>query len=474
MRSRDDYLICFGAFLVQCGVFGIHNNFGLFFDSLYKGYNVEISQIAWIGSCGMGTTFLVSPLAHIIYNRFGFNRLLGLSIVLCLVGWLSSSFVENVQFLIFTYSVLWGTGAGFANYAGTLIINQSFYGEQLSFANGLASSGTGFGALILGQLLTWMLREFGYRWTFRACSLVPLFYVFLFYSHKLRQKQNNIEPFHGKFDETSEDGTLENQKLTSDDNNNNLDNEAPKPSKPTKAFNLSELIDKELWRNMKFIIYLAGVSVYLFGAFIPFVFLISHAMENNITKENAQFLISILSIVSTITKVFSGFFLTLQNVIDRFSLLLAAMFIAALSNIIAARGTTYWHFCIFSIIAGLCEGCFVGQLPAVAVGLLPSKDKVAAAIGIMFSVISIPLMLGPLIAGYMVKGNSFVAPFYIATSVSFVGALLGAISKFLDAHDKSHVKDEEQVKMNCDGEHSLPSIDQDDLTKTLPLVVTTV
>ena len=126
-------------------------------------------------------------------------------------------------------------------------------------------------------------------------------------------------------------------------------------------------------------------------------------MENNITKENAQFLISILSIVSTITKVFSGFFLTLQNVIGKFSLLLAAMFVAALSNIIAARGTTYWHFCIFSIIAGVCEGCFVGQLPAVAVDLLPSKDKVAAAIGIMFSVISIPVMLGPLIAGQCSK-----------------------------------------------------------------------
>ena len=160
----------------------------------------------------MGTTFLVSPLAHIIYNRFGFNRLLGISIGLCLVGWLSSSFVVKVQLLIFTYSVLWGTGAGFANYAGTLIINQSFYGEQLSFANGLASSGTGFGALILGQLLTWMLREFGYRWTFRACALVPLFYVFLFYSYKLGQKRNDVEPFLEKFDESSEDGALEHRK----------------------------------------------------------------------------------------------------------------------------------------------------------------------------------------------------------------------------------------------------------------------
>lgn len=123
-------------------------------------------------------------------------------------------------------------------------------------------------------------------------------------------------------------------------------------------------------------------------------------MNNGITKKNAQFLISILSIVSTITKVFSGFLLIyLKNLINRSSLLLASMFSMALSNVIAAAGDSYWHFCCFAIIYGLCEGCFVGQLPAVVVDLLPSKDRIGAAIGVLFAVISIPVMLGPVFAG---------------------------------------------------------------------------
>ena len=123
-------------------------------------------------------------------------------------------------------------------------------------------------------------------------------------------------------------------------------------------------------------------------------------MNNGITKKNAQFLISILSIVSTITKVFSGFLLVhLQHRVDRSTLLLAAMFSMALSNIIAAQADSYWHLCCFAIIYGMCEGCFVGQLPAVVVDLLPSKDQIGAAIGVLFAVISIPVMLGPVFAG---------------------------------------------------------------------------
>ena len=45
MLRKDGIFICAGALFTQFAVFGIHNNFGLFFDSLYKEFELDASQI---------------------------------------------------------------------------------------------------------------------------------------------------------------------------------------------------------------------------------------------------------------------------------------------------------------------------------------------------------------------------------------------------------------------------------------------
>ena len=76
-----------------------------------------------------------------------------------------------------------------------------------------------------------------------------------------------------------------------------------------------------------------------------------------------------------------------------------AMFCLAFSNLIAANATNYVEFTIYAVVYGISEGCFIGQLPAVVVDLLPSKEKVGVAIGNLFALISIPVMVGPVFAG---------------------------------------------------------------------------
>lgn len=122
-------------------------------------------------------------------------------------------------------------------------------------------------------------------------------------------------------------------------------------------------------------------------------------MQNKISSTNAQFLISILCLVSTVVKILSGILLDLQTVISRTTFFLVALYLMSLSNLIAVVATSYWHFCLFSIIYGIFEGCFVGQLAAVVVDLLPSKEKIGVALGNLYAIMSIPVMIGPVIAG---------------------------------------------------------------------------
>jgi len=175
--------------------------------------------------------------------------------------------------LSLTYSLLWGAGAGFANHAATVLIQKTFH-EKLSLANGIVSSGSGLGALVLGQIITWMLQKLGYQWTFRACALLPLSFCVLLYSNHVRKKHDQEM---GKIEtESNDDEAPDKHKLIvkKDGNNNNTMMEVQTPPK-LKSFNINELIDKELWYNLKYIVLVIGVSIFLFGAFIPFVFLVS-------------------------------------------------------------------------------------------------------------------------------------------------------------------------------------------------------
>ena len=53
-----------------------------------------------------------------------------------------------------------------------------------------------------------------------------------------------------------------------------------------------------------------------------------------------------------------------------------------------------------------------------------------------------------IISGFLVKGESFVVPFYVATSVSFVGALVASISRFVKSNVQKEVNSISNIKNN--------------------------
>lgn len=253
----------------------------------------------------MGVTFLVSPISLIIMNRVGFQCLILTSIFLCVTSLITSSFVTKIELFPITYSLLWGTGTGFANHASMVLIQNSF-DKKLSAANGVAMSGTGFGALILGQILNWLLNNIGFRWTLRVCGLVPLLFTTILYSNYLANKnkqdqymikKNEDSDKTGMLNQTSEKQQLSSLNSTSRspitipkgndreilfDGNENIVVHYRKGNSTTQVLTqkrktpfFSEICDKDIWRNKRYVIFVFGISIFLFGSFIPFIFLVS-------------------------------------------------------------------------------------------------------------------------------------------------------------------------------------------------------
>lgn len=265
----------------------------------------------------MGVTFLVSPISLVIMNRFSFRCVILLSIFLCITSLVTSSFVTKIELFPITYSLLWGTGTGFANHASMVLIQKAF-DRRLSAANGVAMSGTGVGALVLGQMLNWLLNSVGFRWTLRICSIVPLLFTMLLYSNFLanKNKKDQItatslitntaneqatndsdqnEKILNEVTEYSEDSSLySNSAVRKSKNHSNNKNGSKAVVDYTKDRDncslqvsiaqkrktkfLSEICDKEIWQNRKYVIFVVGISIFLFGSFIPFIFLVSSYM----------------------------------------------------------------------------------------------------------------------------------------------------------------------------------------------------
>ena len=58
-----------------------------------------------------------------------------------------------------------------------------------------------------------------------------------------------------------------------------------------------------------------------------------------------------------------------------------------------------------------------------------------------------------MILGILVKGESFVVPFYVATSVSFVGALVVSISRFVDSNTEKVETNKNNINNNSNSIH---------------------
>ena len=124
---------------------------------------------AFVGSIGLGMVWFASPLAGYLCDRFGCRIICLLVGTLCIAGLVSSSFVQSLTMMYFTYSALYGLGACFICNPCFLAIAKCFT-EKLSVATGIVSLGAGVGVLYTGPLLQVLLDSFEWRNTFRIMA----------------------------------------------------------------------------------------------------------------------------------------------------------------------------------------------------------------------------------------------------------------------------------------------------------------
>ena len=124
---------------------------------------------ALVGSVTLGMVWFASPLAGYLCDRFGCRIATFFGAVLCMTGLVSTSFLQSLTSMYFTFSLVVGLGACFILNSCYLVIGQHFQ-EKLSMATGIVAVGASLGVLYTGPLLQVLLDSFGWRGALRIMT----------------------------------------------------------------------------------------------------------------------------------------------------------------------------------------------------------------------------------------------------------------------------------------------------------------
>ena len=153
---------------------------------------------AFIGGLAISQLTFIAPAVTSFSRRFGTRNCLLLGTVLQTAALLGASFARQVWQLFLSQGLLFGWGACFLYVGSTHIIPQWFT-KRRSFANSIASSGSGVGGLMWSLAVGAIIRDLGVSWSFRITAICS-FAVNGTCSFVMRDRNVEIDPTQRGFD----------------------------------------------------------------------------------------------------------------------------------------------------------------------------------------------------------------------------------------------------------------------------------
>lgn len=193
---------------------------------------------ALIGSINYGMMFLNGPIAAALAAKYGCRTITMLGSFTISLGFVSSSYAQHIVTLYFTYGVMVGFGASLCYFSALVAVGQYFY-RKLSLANGIISSGSGIGSLVMGPVMNEMLKHLGWRNTLRICAATSSLVLICAILYR---------PINSRVVQDRTDADTEQQK--------------------------AKFIDFSIFKNKAYIFWCTSLAIFILGYFVPFVHLV--------------------------------------------------------------------------------------------------------------------------------------------------------------------------------------------------------
>ncbi|KAM8810186.1 monocarboxylate transporter 10 [Eudromia elegans] len=412
------WVVMLAAMWCNGSVFGIQNSCGVLFVSMLKLFGGDgdtqlAFKTAWVSSLSMGMIFFCSPIVSVFTDLFGCRKVAVIGAALGFVGLLSSSFVSTIEPLYFTYGVLFACGCSFA-YQPSLVILGYYFKKRLGLVNGIVTAGSSLFTVSLPFLLRVLIDSVGLYNTLRVlCVLMFVLFLAGFTYKPVVANAKDKEGKKSKF-------------------------RFP-PGK--KVFNFS------VFKVPSYRIWAFGIPAALFGYFVPYVHLMKHVKDRFGDSVPEEVLLLCLGITSGIGRLVFGRVADYIPGAKKVYLQVTSFFFIGLMSMMIPLCHVFGGLIAVCLFMGLFDGCFICIMAPIAFELVGAQD-VSQAIGFLLGLMSIPMTVGPPIAGLLRDHlGTYDVAFYLAGVPPLIG---GAILCFIPwVHERQ--KSKERAK-TVDGE----------------------
>nr|XP_033814419.1 monocarboxylate transporter 14 [Geotrypetes seraphini] len=156
------WMVVLASFLVHILIMGSQMALGILNMEWLDEFNQSRGLTAWVSSLSMGITLIVGPFIGLFINICGCRKTAIIGGTLNGLGWILSAYATNVQYLFVTFGMIAGIGSGMVYLPAVVMVGQYFQ-KRRALAQGLGTTGTGFGTFLMTMLLKYLCKEFGWR-----------------------------------------------------------------------------------------------------------------------------------------------------------------------------------------------------------------------------------------------------------------------------------------------------------------------
>ncbi|XP_030411991.1 monocarboxylate transporter 10 isoform X2 [Gopherus evgoodei] len=207
------------------------------------------------------------------------------------------------------------------------------------------------------------------------------------------------------------------------------------PAKKIFSFSIFKVTGYRIWAF--------GIPAALFGYFVPYVHLMKHVKERLGENVQEEVLLLCLGITSGVGRLIFGRVADYIPGAKKVYLQVISFFLIGLMSMMIPLCNSLGGLIAVCLFMGLFDGCFICIMAPIAFELVGAQD-VSQAIGFLLGLMSVPMIVGPPIAGILrdYLGTYDVA-FYLAGVPPMIG---GIILSFIPwVHEKKKAKEKEKA-----------------------------
>ncbi|XP_012882922.1 PREDICTED: monocarboxylate transporter 14 [Dipodomys ordii] len=398
------WMMVLSSFFVHILIMGSQMALGVLNVEWLEEFQQSRGLTAWVSSLSMGITLIVGPFIGLFINTCGCRQTTIVGGLLNSLGWVLSAYAANVQYLFITFGVTAGLGSGMA-YLPAVVTVGRYFQKRRALAQGLSTTGTGFGTFLMTALLKYLCSEYGWRNAMFIQGAVSL---------NLCVCGALMRPL-----SAGKDG--------------------PRPGAQAPRWHAGYFGAASLFTNHVFVAFVFW-ALFAYSSFVvPFIHLPEIVNLYHLSAQNDVFpLTSIIAIVHIAGKVVLGAVADLPGV-RVWTVFLLANLTLGLSIFLLPLLRTYAGLAVICALIGFSSGYF-SLMPVVTEDLVGIRH-LANAYGIIICANGISALLGPPFAGWIYDiTQKYDFSFYICGLLYMIGILFLLIQPCIRIIEQSRRK----------------------------------